>query len=127
MRAITGAVDAFGSESDGFSVALTSPVITINSFGVFSNNASVSLDVNSAHYQEYVDSLSAEWSIVDEDRSIQNSSFSYGSFPGASDIYDITDVTDSFSVTNVLVKPIANGTPIILAWKSQNEVGLESQ
>ncbi|XP_070573688.1 uncharacterized protein [Ptychodera flava] len=127
VRAITGAGDVLDSVSDGFTVDLTAPVITINSLGVFSNNANVTLDVNSAHYQESVDSLSAEWSIIDEESTIQNSSFSYGSFPGASDIYDITDVTDSFSVANGLVKPIANGKPNILTLMSQNEVGLESQ
>ncbi|XP_070572594.1 uncharacterized protein [Ptychodera flava] len=127
VRAITGADDVLDSVSDGFTVDLTAPVITINSLGVFSNNATVSLDVNSAHYQESVDSLSAEWSIVDKESRIQNSSFSYGSFPGASDIYDITDVTDSFSIANGLVKPVANGKPNILTLKSRNEVGLESQ
>ncbi|XP_006813393.2 uncharacterized protein LOC100378058, partial [Saccoglossus kowalevskii] len=51
VRAITGAGNVLDSVSDGFTVDLTSPVITIDSLGVMVDNDTLNLDVNTAHYQ----------------------------------------------------------------------------
>nr|XP_006817933.1 PREDICTED: uncharacterized protein LOC100377080 [Saccoglossus kowalevskii] len=124
VRAITGAGNALDSVSDGFTVDLTSPVITIDSLGVIVDNNTLNLDVNTAHYQESVDSLAAEWEITEDESTIIYTSFSYGSYPGADDIYNITDVTEIYSVPNGMVVPEGNGKPNILALKSINQVGL---
>ncbi|XP_077992165.1 uncharacterized protein LOC144446291 [Glandiceps talaboti] len=127
VRAITGVGNVLDSTSDGFTVDVTSPVITIDSLGVIVENTTTSLDVSSSHYQESVDSLTAEWTITEDESQVVYSSFSYGTIPGSHDVYNTTDNTGSSSIANGMVSPVTNGKPNILTVRSLNKVGLWSE
>ncbi|XP_035697583.1 uncharacterized protein LOC118430698 [Branchiostoma floridae] len=126
VRAITGAGNVLDFSTDGFTVDITPPVIQIDSVGVQIGNNSFELDWERSHYQKSADSVNANWHIIESEDAIASSWFCYGSYPGACDIYPVTNTTDT-SVPNSLVKPKSDGMPNILTVSSMNVVGLWGQ
>eukprot|EP00058_Branchiostoma_floridae_P003027 XP_002588515.1 hypothetical protein BRAFLDRAFT_79470 [Branchiostoma floridae] len=119
VRAITGAGNVLDFSTDGFTVDITPPVIQIDSVGVQIGNNSFELDWERSHYQKSADSVNANWHIIESEDAIASSWFCYGSYPGACDIYPVTNTTDT-SVPNSLVKPKSDGMPNILTVSSMN-------
>eukprot|EP00058_Branchiostoma_floridae_P000529 XP_002586017.1 hypothetical protein BRAFLDRAFT_110183 [Branchiostoma floridae] len=119
VRAITGAGNVLDFSTDGFNVDITPPVIQIDSVGVQIGNNSFDLDWERSHYQKSADSVNANWHIIESEDAIASSWFCYGSYPGACDIYPVTNTTDT-SVPNSLVKPKSDGMPNILTVSSMN-------
>ncbi|CAH1239174.1 HEG1 [Branchiostoma lanceolatum] len=126
VRAITGAGNVLDFSTDGFTVDITPPVIQIDSVGVQIGNSSLELDWERSHYQKSADSISANWHVIESKNALAYSWFCYGSYPGACDIYPVTNTTD-MSVPNSLVKPIRDGAPNILTVSAINVVGLRGQ
>ncbi|XP_066289112.1 uncharacterized protein [Branchiostoma lanceolatum] len=126
VRAITGAGNVLDFSTDGFTVDITPPVIQIDSVGVQIGNSSLELDWERAHYQKSADSISANWHIIESNDAVAYSWFCYGSYPGACDIYPVTNTSD-MSVPNSLVKPIRDGAPNTLTVSAMNVVGLWGQ
>uniref|UniRef100_A0ABM0M0H6 Uncharacterized protein LOC100366953 n=1 Tax=Saccoglossus kowalevskii TaxID=10224 RepID=A0ABM0M0H6_SACKO len=116
LDAVNKADNPTTTQSDGFTIDMTNPIMHFLGDGV---NTGVDLQ-----YSESVDSLAAEWEITEDESIIIYTSFSYGSYSGAHDIYNITDVTDGYSVPNGMVVPEGNGKPNILTLRSLNKVGL---
>ncbi|XP_078616233.1 uncharacterized protein LOC144884654 [Branchiostoma floridae x Branchiostoma japonicum] len=123
VRAITGAGNVLDFSTDGFTVDITPPVIQIDSVGVQIGNNSFELDWERSHYQKSADSISANWHIIESKDAVASSWFCYGSYPGACDIYPVTNTTDT-SVPNSLVKPIRDGASNTLTVSAMNVVGL---
>eukprot|EP00058_Branchiostoma_floridae_P003025 XP_002588513.1 hypothetical protein BRAFLDRAFT_79466 [Branchiostoma floridae] len=123
VRAITGAGNVLDFSTDGFTVDISPPVIQIDSVGVQIGNNSFELDWERSHYQKSVDSISANWHIMESKDAVAYSWFCYGSYPGACDVYSVTNTTDT-SVPNSLVKPIRDGASNTLTVSAMNVVGL---
>ncbi|XP_066289761.1 uncharacterized protein [Branchiostoma lanceolatum] len=126
VRAITGAGNVLDFSTDGFTVDITPPVIQIDSVGVQIGNSSLELDWERSHYQKSADSVSANWDIIESDGAVASSWFCYGSYPGACDIYPVTNTTDT-SVPNSHVTPGRDGMPNVLTVSATNVVGLWGQ
>ncbi|KAI8516764.1 hypothetical protein Bbelb_053450 [Branchiostoma belcheri] len=126
VRAVTGAGNVLDFSTDGFTVDITPPVIQIDSVGVQIGNNSFQLDWERSHYQKSADSISANWDIIESEDAIACTWFCYGSYPGACDVFPVTNTT-SISVPNSLVKPKTEGMPNVLTVSSMNAVGLWGQ
>ncbi|XP_078695732.1 uncharacterized protein LOC144924477 [Branchiostoma floridae x Branchiostoma belcheri] len=126
VRAVTGSGNVLDFSTDGFTVDITPPVIQIDSVGVQIGNNSFQLDWERSHYQKSADSISANWGIIESEDAIACTWFCYGSYPGACDVFPVTNTT-SMSVPNSLVKPKTEGMPNVLTVSSMNAVGLWGQ
>ncbi|KAI8516746.1 hypothetical protein Bbelb_053270, partial [Branchiostoma belcheri] len=126
VRAVTGSGNVLDFSTDGFTVDITPPVIQIDSVGVQIGNNSFQLDWERSHYQKSADSISANWHIIESNDAVSYSWFCYGSYPGACDIFPVTNTTD-MSVPNSLVKPMRDGAPNTLTVSAMNAVGLWGQ
>ncbi|XP_078697384.1 uncharacterized protein LOC144925295 [Branchiostoma floridae x Branchiostoma belcheri] len=126
VRAVTGSGNVLDFSTDGFTVDITPPVIQIDSVGVQIGNNSFQLDWERSHYQKSADSISANWHIIESNDAVAYSWFCYGSYPGACDIFPVTNTTD-MSVPNSLVKPMRDGAPNTLTVSAMNAVGLWGQ
>ncbi|XP_066275501.1 uncharacterized protein [Branchiostoma lanceolatum] len=126
VRAITGAGNVLDFSTNGFTVDITPPVIQIDSVGVQIENNPIKLAWGRSQYQKSSDSITGSWHIIESKDALAYTWFCYGSYPGACDIYPVTNTTD-MSVPNSLVEPMRGGAPNILTVSTMNAVGLWGQ
>ncbi|XP_070573609.1 uncharacterized protein [Ptychodera flava] len=126
VRAITGAGNVLEASSDGFTVDTTAPSIHINTIGVSASADNSTTEINDndfSVYQKTSDALSASWRIEEEESSVIFTEFCFGSYPGASDIFNCTGTTNFDNIPNALVHPNPSRTNI-LTLRTINKVGL---
>ncbi|XP_070574642.1 uncharacterized protein [Ptychodera flava] len=129
VRAITGAGNVLETTSDGFTVDITPPSIDINKLEVpinINNNKAIDFVTSTGFYQKAVESLSASWTVEEEESEVAFTEFCYGTYPGASDVYNCTETTGFDYLPSALVQPNAN-TPNILTLITTNQVGLREE
>ncbi|XP_070573748.1 uncharacterized protein [Ptychodera flava] len=124
IRAITGAGNVLDSSSDGFTVDVTAPQISIDNFDG-RNESDLALD--STKYQKSEHTIESSWTISEEESEILHTEFCYGSFPGSSDIFNCTDTTGIDQTPTSMVEPNVQGLPNILTLRTTNQVGLTAE
>ncbi|XP_070573951.1 uncharacterized protein [Ptychodera flava] len=138
VRAITGSGNVLESSSDGFIVDTTPSSMKINKFihnmavdtinvtDKSDNDLSVSDDRASGCYQSASESPAVSWIVEDAESEIAFTEFCYGTYPGASDVYNCTEATSVDGVPSALVQLDVN-RPNILTVKSTNKVNLQAE
>ncbi|XP_070562332.1 uncharacterized protein [Ptychodera flava] len=127
VRAITGAGNALESVADGFTVDIVKPDINIVTIGVAMEENVTCSKMIDVCYQDSSDSITAEWAINEPESDIVFSEFCFGSYPGASDVYNCTDTSESLNIPNAMVSPADMGQSNILFLRTLNEAGLWGQ
>ncbi|XP_070564497.1 uncharacterized protein [Ptychodera flava] len=126
VRAITGAGNVLEAVSNGVVVDTTKSDIDIISVGMTTSENSTCDAVSDTCYQETGDTITAEWTITEEESDVQFTEFCFGSFPGAIDVFNCTETTDRSSLPNALVVPSPMGQPNVLRISTLNQAGLWS-
>ncbi|XP_070573769.1 uncharacterized protein [Ptychodera flava] len=123
IRAITGAGNVLDSSSDGFTVDVTAPQISID---ILEGRNESEITMDSAKYQKS-ETIESSWTISEEESEILHTEFCYGSFPGSSDIFNCTDTTGIDETSSSMVEPNVQGLPNILTLRTTNQVGLTAE
>ncbi|XP_048258679.1 uncharacterized protein LOC124137747 [Haliotis rufescens] len=154
VRGITNGGNILESTSDGFTVDITAPAITMESYGSQNNqsNLSQTLCTSTKHcpcfahsygpennqrgltptttlYQSEVDSISSSWRAADSESPVKKMYYSVGTYPHGEDVQPRTDVEILLTGEGALptgIKPTTDGKPNILTLTAENELGLSA-
>ncbi|PVD18248.1 hypothetical protein C0Q70_21774, partial [Pomacea canaliculata] len=130
VRALNNNGQAVQSTSDGFTVDREKPKLGLISLSSETNTSTLQMP-EKVFYQQEPDALTARWTFGDADSIVKKLHFSVGSYPGASDIKSITEVTVTETGEAALpsgrIDLKTDGRPSILTLWAEDSVGLKTQ
>ncbi|XP_025084423.1 uncharacterized protein LOC112558273 isoform X1 [Pomacea canaliculata] len=130
VRALNNNGQAVQSTSDGFTVDREKPKLGLISLSSETNTSALQMP-EKVFYQQEPDALTARWTFGDADSIVKKLHFSVGSYPGASDIKSVTEVTVTETGEAALpsrrIDLKTDGHPSILTLWAEDSVGLKTQ
>ncbi|ESO82597.1 hypothetical protein LOTGIDRAFT_236952 [Lottia gigantea] len=126
VRGISNIGNVLESTSDGFTVDISPPSITVQSLSEVSEK--MKLEPGMKIYQAEVDSISADWLVQDLESNVTKMFYSVGTYPDGADIKSAAEVSVFLNGEGSLpvgdAKPTADGKPNIINFWAVNNVGL---
>ncbi|XP_066300154.1 uncharacterized protein [Branchiostoma lanceolatum] len=123
IRALTGYGNILESVSNGITVDCTPPMIDITSFGFEEDGDNTQLLPGETRYQYTKDTLSAAWEFTDGESPGVGGNIMFGTFPFGKDIQQAAYFSAT-AVSNMKIRPLAEGVPNILSIEILNGAGL---